>query len=565
MDAGDFAGTGLADPAGRLWWVDDALCAGVGRSRRRLLGAMLDEVPGLAFVDIADAAGGRAALQLPGRDDAPVAMLRPLGPPDGPPWALIVEVKGRDPVRESEAKTTVTFFALDRDHRIVAVDGPGAASVGLTPAAVGRTIDEVIDAPAIRDLAERAFQGRPAATLAIQQDSTIETHLFPVSSGDGPPSGLVGVASLRQVSGAPHTVELTDDEGEPEHGLEVALMRKARPLLEATAQVILEILGGTACGVFEYLPDGTGLVLRGAARRPAEGPDPPPDALPFARPDGRARSLVVPIETTALSGYLVVSGSAERAFTVEDERCAMAATQLLGIGLDLLATGESERRAALHDPVTGLPSRSLILDHLRTTVERAGRQGTGVAVLFVDLARFKLVNDTLGHQAGDAMLAAAAGRMRAALRPSDTLGRLAGDEFLVVCDGLTERSDALAVARRLAAAFAEPFCLGGVEVSLRADVGVAYAVGTARTGDALLAEADAAMYWAKRRGWGVAFFDEAMEASVAEERCGGSAGSAGTPAPGSLGELVSRLVGLLGDLGDAEAASQQSAEGSVRR
>lgn len=267
---------------------------------------------------------------------------------------------------------------------------------------------------------------------------------------------------------------------------------------------------------------------------------------------------MVPIQTAALSGYLVVSGTAEQAFTVGDERCAEAATQLLGVGLGLIADGEAERQAALHDPVTGLPGRSLILSHLRSAVDRTGRQGTGMAVLFVDLARFKLVNDTLGHQTGDAMLAAVAGRMRTALRPTDTLGRLGGDEFLVVCDGITERADARTLAQRLAAAFADPFSLGGVEVSLQANVGVAYAGGGARTGDALLAEADAAMYWAKRRGWSVAFFDEAMEASVAEEGGDGGTVTSGEPADRNVGELVSRLVGLLDDLSVADDATVSS-------
>jgi diguanylate cyclase (GGDEF)-like protein len=258
---------------------------------------------------------------------------------------------------------------------------------------------------------------------------------------------------------------------------------------------------------------------------------------------------VVPIETAALSGYLVVGGTTDQAFTVADQRCAEAATKLLGVGLGLIADGEAERQAALHDPVTGLPGRSLILSHLRAAVERAGRQSTGMAVLFVDLARFKLVNDTLGHQTGDALLAAVAGRMRTALRPTDTLGRLGGDEFLVVCDGVTARADARSLAQRLAAAFANPFSLGGVEVSLQANVGVAYALGGARTGDDLLAEADAAMYWAKRRGWSVAFFDEAMEASVAGEGGDGGTVITGVSADRSLGALVSRLVGLLDDIG----------------
>src|SRR5205085_6662952 len=130
-----------------------------------------------------------------------------------------------------------------------------------------------------------------------------------------------------------------------------------------------------------------------------------------------------------------------------------------------------------HDPLTGLPGRGLIFDQLHRGVERAARRDTGLAVLFVDLVRFKLINDTLGHKAGDEVLAAAADRMRSALRPFDTIGRLGGDEFLVICEDLTARGDALALAERLVATFGAPFAVGSVQVSLKATAGVAYSRG----------------------------------------------------------------------------------------
>jgi diguanylate cyclase (GGDEF)-like protein/PAS domain S-box-containing protein len=154
---------------------------------------------------------------------------------------------------------------------------------------------------------------------------------------------------------------------------------------------------------------------------------------------------------------------------------------------------------AFHDTLTGLPNRKLLLDRVAQALVRAERREGSVALLFFDLDRFKLVNDSLGHAAGDALLVEAAERVRSAVRDEDTVARFGGDEFVVVCEQLGTRDDALLVAERIRRAFSLPFVVDGQEVFAGASVGVAFArPGQSR--DSLMREADAAMYEAKQRG-----------------------------------------------------------------
>src|SRR6202035_1194632 len=121
---------------------------------------------------------------------------------------------------------------------------------------------------------------------------------------------------------------------------------------------------------------------------------------------------------------------------------------------------------ALHDPLTGLPNRTLLYDRMAQALRSTGRYGGTIALLFVDLDDFKTINDAFGHEAGDALLVDVAPRLRAELRPSDTAARLGGDEFIVLCERLDDpETDAVAVATRLLAALRRPFELHGKPVS----------------------------------------------------------------------------------------------------
>jgi diguanylate cyclase (GGDEF)-like protein len=174
---------------------------------------------------------------------------------------------------------------------------------------------------------------------------------------------------------------------------------------------------------------------------------------------------------------------------------------------------ESEwRHRSMHDPLTGLPNRTLFLDRLTQSLARARRSGRPLAVIFLDLDDFKLVNDRLGHAAGDLLLQGLAPRLASVLRVEDTLARFGGDEFVVLCEDLSGTAEALALADRLRDALAVPCRVGEHEHLVSCSMGVALS-SPAYWGapEALVRDADAAMYRAKAGGRDrFALFDDAM-------------------------------------------------------
>jgi diguanylate cyclase (GGDEF)-like protein/PAS domain S-box-containing protein len=169
---------------------------------------------------------------------------------------------------------------------------------------------------------------------------------------------------------------------------------------------------------------------------------------------------------------------------------------------------------ALHDGLTGLPNRTLFLDRLGHALRRSRRRDRGIAVLFLDLDRFKVVNDSLGHKAGDRLLVDVAMRLSSTLRPSDTLARFGGDEMTLLCEDIVDEHDARAIAERLLATFADPFLVQDGEAFLQASIGIALSRDGFEAADDLIRDADAAMYRAKERGHAFELFDEAMRQDV---------------------------------------------------
>jgi diguanylate cyclase (GGDEF)-like protein/PAS domain S-box-containing protein len=156
---------------------------------------------------------------------------------------------------------------------------------------------------------------------------------------------------------------------------------------------------------------------------------------------------------------------------------------------------------ALHDELTGLPNRALFMDRLRHSMELSRREPHRMtAVLFLDLDRFKIVNDSLGHLVGDELLVQMAGLLSGALRPSDTIARVGGDEFAVLLEGGRDVGDAVRVAERIHALLAAPIHLGGHEVFVTASVGIAIQTPEYERPEDLLRDADTAMYRAKSQG-----------------------------------------------------------------
>lgn len=173
-------------------------------------------------------------------------------------------------------------------------------------------------------------------------------------------------------------------------------------------------------------------------------------------------------------------------------------------------------RTAYHDVLTGLPNRALFKGRLEQALERAKRcDGYAFAVLFLDLDRFKVVNDSLGHPIGDQLLVAAARRLQAALRPGDMLSRLGGDEFAIILEGLREVGDATDAAERIQKELMTPFNLSGYEVFASASIGIAYSQSLDDQPDDYLRHADTAMYRAKDKGRSrYELFDKGMHANA---------------------------------------------------
>lgn len=193
------------------------------------------------------------------------------------------------------------------------------------------------------------------------------------------------------------------------------------------------------------------------------------------------------------------------------------ATRIAGSQTDVTDRRQAETQLvhdALHDQLTGLPNRALFLDRLAGTIARSQRHpGYLFAVLFLDLDRFKVINDSLGHAAGDRFLTTVASRLAAVLRPGDTVARLGGDEFAILLDDISRLDDATEVAGRIHEELARPLAIGGTEVFTSASIGIA----TSKTGyqrpEDVLRDADTAMYRAKNLGKARhQIFDTAMHA-----------------------------------------------------
>lgn len=203
----------------------------------------------------------------------------------------------------------------------------------------------------------------------------------------------------------------------------------------------------------------------------------------------------------------------------------MLAMTLAAVARIIQALGTAERsqvqlvHQAHHDSLTGLPNRRLMERHLSALLQRVPAGETCIAVLYLDLDRFKLVNDVLGHSHGDELLVSVAQRLRSNVRPGDLVTRIGGDEFMVILEQVASASEAVDLANRLRECLASPFVIRGMTFYVTASIGLAFASGDTGevTAEALIRDADTAMYEAKDTGRdAVAVFDESMRARVTE-------------------------------------------------
>jgi diguanylate cyclase (GGDEF)-like protein/PAS domain S-box-containing protein len=214
-------------------------------------------------------------------------------------------------------------------------------------------------------------------------------------------------------------------------------------------------------------------------------------------------------------GVLSAFTSRQRNFTHDDVNFLVAVANLVSAAAERQRNEEAARHAAMHDALTGLPNRALALDRIDRALARRRRDGTSVSVLLLDLDRFKIINDSLGHNAGDEALRALGERLEETVRATDTIARLSGDEFLVVCESASGSHAVIDLAERILDTFRRPVALESGEHVLTVSIGVAVAERGDDTSASLLRDADAAMYRAKERGPGrYELFDASVRAQA---------------------------------------------------
>jgi diguanylate cyclase (GGDEF)-like protein len=225
-------------------------------------------------------------------------------------------------------------------------------------------------------------------------------------------------------------------------------------------------------------------------------------SIPELAADHIQAALAAPVhENGVVVGGLVVASYRPRVYTKRDRDVLQVFAEHVSLAVTDHRTRE-KMHEAYHDSLTGLASRALFMDRLEQSLARAARQHTQLGVLFIDLDRFKMVNDSLGHAAGDELLIGVADRLRSCLRVTDAAARFGGDEFAVVLHDLGHAEQAVTVARRINEVLQSPFVINGKEVFVNASIGITFNTDGGTTGEDMMRNADLAMYQAKKNGSG---------------------------------------------------------------
>jgi diguanylate cyclase (GGDEF)-like protein len=302
-------------------------------------------------------------------------------------------------------------------------------------------------------------------------------------------------------------------------------------LLREAASIVAEGLPATCAVVMELLPDSDLLAVRATAgwtddvviqanvsagRRslcgyalrtgePAVCHDPGIETrfeIPFVlRERGVVNIIAVPIwGERAHYGTLVAWNTEPRTIATDDVHFVRAVATTVAAALQRRQSEEHGQRLALHDPLTGLPNRALFRDFLSQAISRTKRSGELLALLLIDLDHFKDVNDSLGHPAGDLLLAEVGQRLRGCVREAEPPARLGGDEFAVILSGLAHPDGAATVAEKIVTILSKPYRLDGHDLYIGASIGITIYPDDSEDPDTLLRNADLALYRAKERG-----------------------------------------------------------------
>ncbi len=231
------------------------------------------------------------------------------------------------------------------------------------------------------------------------------------------------------------------------------------------------------------------------------------------RTSGCGMWATITVGQKAFGGLVVQSDSPDVVFNQDDMNFLEAVANVMGSAVDRVRTELERNHQALHDPLTGLPNRVLFADRLTQSLGRLERQPGTIAVMFVDVDHFKVINDSLGHDQGDRLLVMMAERLASAVRPGDTVARFGGDEFVILCEDVLGEIEAVGIGERISHLASKPLALDGAEYVVTVSTGIALTSAHDAPPADLLRDADSAMYQAKESGRArSALFAEPMRA-----------------------------------------------------
>ena len=404
-------------------------------------------------------------------------------------WAL---KQSDERLRTLVGNAPVVLFAIDREGIFTHSEGKGLEALGLKPGeAVGRSIRDLYrDVPEVLANVERALRGESFTAIVELGGLAFETRYGPFRGSSGEVIGVIGVAT------------------------DVTEQRRARQAALASEQRYRTLFERNLAGVFRSTLDGRLLDCNHAFAR-IFGYESREEALAHPATDfyqtleDRTALIHRLKENSALTNY---EASLRRAdgtivWVLEngnlvpgpDGELSIIEGTVIDITERKLAE-EQVKRLAFHDALTGLPNRLLFHDRLSMAIAQAARLPQRLAVLFLDLDRFKVINDSLGHSTGDELLRGVAERLRGCVREGDTVARLGGDEFTVLIAGLAADEDALKVAHKILETVRLPFRLDERELFVTTSVGIALYPADGLDAETLVRNADTAMYRAKDQG-----------------------------------------------------------------
>jgi diguanylate cyclase (GGDEF)-like protein/PAS domain S-box-containing protein len=451
--------------------------------------------------------------------------------------ALAVDARYRALVRNlPDAVVTVH----DRDLRGVSIDGPMLARVGYHPERfAGTTFGDLLDADTVailEPLYRAALEGDTVSTEFVYAPSgrVYALEIVPLREHERAPiEGVFTVArdvTERRRSEREARQRAAQQSAVAALGVAALEGQPTGSLVDDAVTAVAATLDVELCEWLELTEEREALALKAGA---GWGPGLVRDAvvpLGSAYYTGFAWGATAPLVVTdyaleprllptpllrsheAAATVAVVVGAKRRPYGVfaahsksprefrpDEVDFVQAIANVLAEAMAREGAEDHMRHQALHDPLTGLPNRTLLLERASHWMGRAHRNGKTAALLFVDIDHFKVVNDALGHDLGDQLLRTVAARLSGALRPSDTVARIGGDEFVILCEDLSSENEAVTLVNRLTGALEDPFQIGGCSHRVTASIGIATWKPGA-TAEELMRNADAAMYRAKEGG-----------------------------------------------------------------